>query len=166
MVGSGTSMAAPHVAGAAALYLQGNPTATPSQVADAILTSATRHAISGIDRYSPNLLLYTGSFAASTPAPTPDPVTTLPGTDAPPIASFAVNCAKNRCTFDASASTDDKGIVAYTWDFGDGYRTAATSGPKTMHTYPTVGTFTVTLLVTDASANVARSQQAVKVRKT
>ncbi|MFY9227400.1 MAG: S8 family peptidase [Blastocatellia bacterium] len=37
---SGTSMASPHVAGVAALYLQNNPTASPQQVAQAIISSA------------------------------------------------------------------------------------------------------------------------------
>lgn len=37
---SGTSMASPHVAGVAALYLQNNPTASPQQVAQALISSA------------------------------------------------------------------------------------------------------------------------------
>ena len=37
---SGTSMASPHVAGAAALYLQSNPTATPAQVSAALIAQA------------------------------------------------------------------------------------------------------------------------------
>jgi serine protease len=54
---SGTSMASPHVAGAAALYLQSNPGATPATVWGAIRDSSTANAISGVNG-SPNLLLY------------------------------------------------------------------------------------------------------------
>ncbi|MBW3671201.1 MAG: S8 family peptidase [Acidobacteria bacterium] len=56
---SGTSMASPHVAGAAALYLAGNPGASPSTVFQAILNSASQGKLSSIGSGSPNLLLYT-----------------------------------------------------------------------------------------------------------
>ena len=57
---SGTSMASPYVAGAAALYLQGNPSASPDEVAEAISATATRGALSGLTGDSPNALLYVG----------------------------------------------------------------------------------------------------------
>ena len=58
---SGTSMAAPHVAGAAALYLENAPAAAPSTVTAAILAAATHGVVQSPGAGSPNLLLYTGS---------------------------------------------------------------------------------------------------------
>ncbi|QSQ24782.1 S8 family serine peptidase [Pyxidicoccus parkwayensis] len=61
----GTSMASPHVAGAAALYLETHPSATPEQVASALIGSATPGRLSFTGRGSPNLLLHTGVSPAT-----------------------------------------------------------------------------------------------------
>ncbi|GLY52745.1 S8 family peptidase [Lentzea sp. NBRC 102530] len=53
----GTSMASPHVAGAAALYLSANPSATPAQVRNALVGAATPNKLTDIRTGSPNLLL-------------------------------------------------------------------------------------------------------------
>ena len=58
---SGTSMAAPHVAGVAARYLQANPAASPSVVRDALVGAATRWRLTGIPSGTANLLLFRGS---------------------------------------------------------------------------------------------------------
>ncbi|HEX8476434.1 MAG TPA: S8 family peptidase [Pyrinomonadaceae bacterium] len=55
---SGTSMATPHVAGVAALYLQNNPTASPATVANQIISTATTGKVTGAGTGSPNRLLY------------------------------------------------------------------------------------------------------------
>jgi subtilisin family serine protease len=57
---SGTSMASPHVAGAAALALGASPGSTPEQVADAVIGNATLGVLSGVGSGSPNALLYVG----------------------------------------------------------------------------------------------------------
>jgi len=54
---SGTSMASPHVAGAAALYLADHRRATPAQVAKALVNRAVKGRISGAGLGSPNKLL-------------------------------------------------------------------------------------------------------------
>jgi subtilisin family serine protease len=54
----GTSMASPHVAGVAALYLQGNPGASAATVANAITSTATPGKVTSPGTGSPNLLLY------------------------------------------------------------------------------------------------------------
>ena len=62
---SGTSMAAPHAAGAAALYLHANPAATPAQVQDAMTGDATTAKITNSGSGSPNRLLHTATTAAA-----------------------------------------------------------------------------------------------------
>jgi subtilisin family serine protease len=55
---SGTSMATPHVAGAAARYLSTNKTATPAQVASYLVAQSTPGKVTSPGSGSPNRLLY------------------------------------------------------------------------------------------------------------
>ncbi|MGN2361308.1 S8 family peptidase [Streptomyces luridiscabiei] len=55
--GNGTSFAAPHVAGSAAVYLTNHPGASPAAVGTALVNGATNNVLSGIGAGSPNKLL-------------------------------------------------------------------------------------------------------------
>ncbi|GGR58357.1 hypothetical protein GCM10008959_20160 [Deinococcus seoulensis] len=59
---SGTSMASPHVAGAVALILQANPTASSATVRSLLLNATTANKVTSAGTGSPNRLLYTSSF--------------------------------------------------------------------------------------------------------
>jgi subtilisin family serine protease len=98
---SGTSMSAPHVAGAAALFLEQHPGSTPSQVRNAIVESATPNVIGNPGPGSPNLLLY-ADLTQSTNAPD---LITLAVSD-PPAAIAAGG------TFSVTVTTQNQGTAA------------------------------------------------------
>ncbi|MET8201588.1 S8 family peptidase [Micromonospora taraxaci] len=109
---SGTSMATPHVVGAAALVASANPSWTPAQVRNQLVANATPNVVSSPGSGSPNLLLYVGT--GSTPPP-PTGCTGTNGTDVSiPDAGAAVTssitisgCGRNA----SSASTVAVNIV-------------------------------------------------------
>lgn len=57
---SGSSFAAPHVAGAVAMYLHANPTASPADVSAALVAASTPDKLCNVPPGTPNRLLYTG----------------------------------------------------------------------------------------------------------
>ncbi len=139
---SGTSMAAPHVAGAAALILAQNPGATPAEVFSALLNDGVANQLSGLGSGSPNLLLQVAQGE---------------GVDFPPNAAFSYSCNELSCSFDASASSDDEAVSQYSWNFGDD---SSASGVNASHSYAAYGDYTVTLTVSDtASQQDSASQQ-------
>jgi len=137
---SGTSMATPHVAGVAALYLSANPTASPSQVDNALKSNGTPNTISLHSSSSsggtPNLFLYSGFIGSGGGTPT----------NSPPTAGFSHACSDLSCSFTDGSSDSDGTIASRSWSFGDGSTSTATN-PS--HTYAAGGTYTVTLTVTD-----------------
>ncbi|UCX06673.1 S8 family serine peptidase [Shewanella glacialimarina] len=71
---SGTSMAAPHVAGVAAVYLNQTPTMTPAQVTSLLTTRGSGGKVSDAKTGSPNTLLFSldevGGCGTNCPPPT------------------------------------------------------------------------------------------------
>jgi len=137
---SGTSMATPHVTGAAALYLAANPTATPAAVQSALVAAATSDKITSPGTGSPNKLLYTGG--GGTPG---TPSVTNPGAQASTVGTAV--------SLQLSASG---GTSPYTW--------AATGLPAGLSisssglisgTPTTAATSSVTATATDAAAKTA-----------
>ena len=123
--------------------------ASGDYVAGAVYSASTTLAPSGLD--------YTYYFTASdgmigaTGSPT-IPID-APDVDNPPLADARIWPATNgfRDTvfvYDAANSTDDLGLTAWLWEFGDGL---SDNVERTSHSYATVGTFNVILTVWDLS---------------
>ncbi len=143
---SGTSMASPHVAGVAALYLSVNVNATPAQVNQAVVDNASVNKLTGIGTGSPNRLLHS-LFGGGGPA------------DNPPTAAFTHSCSGLTCSF-TSTSTDDNGISSQNWNFGDG---GTASGGNVTHAFGANGTYQVTLTVIDTAGQSDTESQSVTV---
>jgi aqualysin 1 len=103
---SGTSMASPHVAGAAAAYLSANSGASPSQVANALTSNATSGVLSGIGNGTPDRLLFVGFIGGGTVTPPPSGPTA-------PVAGLTKSCNVFDCTF---TSTSTGTIDTYEWN--------------------------------------------------
>ncbi|MBV9492836.1 MAG: hypothetical protein JOZ54_01220 [Acidobacteria bacterium] len=68
--------------------------------------------------------------------------------DTPPTATFTVSCSFLTCTANGSASSDDFGIINYSYNWGDG--TITNGGAATQsHTYAAAGTYSIVLTTTD-----------------
>ena len=131
----GTSMAAPHVAGVAALYLERHPDASPAEVSEAIIHTALKDRVRFVASsiWSPNRLLFTGA-PPTADAGEDQTIDCFPGDGGIPV------------RLDGSGSTDrEGGVLTFAWRFG-GTQTA--TGPT-----PTVlldlGVHPITLTVTD-----------------
>ncbi|OAR24898.1 hypothetical protein A8W25_14670 [Streptomyces sp. ERV7] len=154
---SGTSMAAPHIAGAAALLTANGNRATNRDGALGVRqrlidTANTNWRDDSGDNVTEPLLDV--SSTADYPAGAPDP--------GRPTASFTATCSTSdtACSFDAGASRDADGtITSYAWEFGDG---ATGTGKATSHTYARPGYYSVRLTVTDDDGKTNTTRRLAK----
>lgn len=149
----GTSAAAPHAAGIAALMLQAKPGAAPAQLNAALKQTAIDMGTAGFDFDSGYGLIQADAAVAEI-------ITT--SIIISPVAAFAYACTGSGCSFDGSLSTDDIAVTSYTWDFGDG---AGSMEQSPTHTYAIQGNYTVTLVVTDADFASDTASAAFRVKR-
>ena len=152
---SGTSMASPHVAGAAALLASKEN--EPTQIENILITKGNSSWVDtspdGVKE--PLLDIQSADFV-----PTLIDVNSSNENSAP-AAQFNANCTDLTCTFDASASTDSDGtIVSFEWNFDD---SSFGSGDIVVHVYGAYASYYVTLTVTDDKGAVDVYENTVNV---
>lgn len=151
---SGTSMASPHVAGAAALLRSAGVSRADTET---LLKSKGNFGWTG-DRDSwKEPLLDVSDAAVFKPK-----LVSADGTpvNSPPTASFTYSCTELVCDFVGTGSDSDGSVTGFSWDFGDG---VAATEATTSHTYTNPGTYTVLLTVTDNGGATGSTSQAVTV---
>jgi hypothetical protein len=151
---SGTSMASPHVAGVAALYLSANPTATAQQVRDALVNNGTAGKVTSPGTGSPNVLLYSGFIGGGTPPPvdTTPPTTSITA----PTGGATVS---GTTTISANAS-DNVGVSRVEFFSGTTLLGTDTTAPYSFAWNTTAavnGSYSLTTKAFDAAGNSATS---------
>ena len=116
---NGTSMATPHVAGAAALYLVANPGATPAQVRNAMLSTGSTTAWTGDRDSTKEPLIDVSGFSGTapidpTPTPDPDPTPAPDVHDAEVVSISAPTSVAQGGAVTVSASVRNNGNVPET----------------------------------------------------
>ncbi|MEM6533640.1 MAG: S8 family serine peptidase [Myxococcota bacterium] len=151
---SGTSMASPHVAGAAAAYLSINPEATPQMVRDMLVQLSTPGRVSNPGNGSPNSLLY-AQFET--------------GPDFTPPSVAIMNPANGATVFRSvtvEADVTDNGPLALVELLIDGAVVSSQTPPASFVWNTTTvsdGPHTVEVRATDASDNVGSDSVTVTV---
>jgi len=91
-------------------------------------------------------------------------VSQAPPPNQPPVAAFTYSCVRTKCTFDGRASTDDQGVVSYSWDLGSPFG-ARPTGAVVTYDYKRPGTYFAKLVVWDSAGLLGSVTQAVTVAK-
>ncbi|MEZ4363463.1 MAG: S8 family serine peptidase [Kofleriaceae bacterium] len=153
---SGTSMASPHVAGGAALYLSANPTATPAQVVAALTANASSGRLSGVNG-SPNLLLNISFIGGG-------------GGNVPPTVSITAPAAgatvSGTVTVSATAADSDGTVASVRFNLPDGSTVVDSTAPySTTWNSTTVanGAATISVTATDNAGATATATRSVTV---
>jgi PKD domain len=85
--------------------------------------------------------------------------TNRPEENAPPSADFSFQCSALRCDFH-DASTDDDGVVSWTWNFGP----AGSTAKNPFYVYASAGNYDVSLRVTDTQGETSTKVRTVNPR--
>src|SRR5262249_18464291 len=110
---SGTSMATPHVTGAAALILAGSPNSTPAQVTSAMTGAATTGVVTNPGTGSPNRLLF--PTAGTTGGTTCPSVTNGTDVTIPDLSTVESPVTVSGCTGNASTATSVTVHIVHTY---------------------------------------------------
>jgi PKD repeat protein len=136
---NGTSCATPYAAGVAGLVLSASPGLTPAEVRDALVSTATDvvnvESGAGWDRYSGYGLIDAAAAVGG-------------GGPVAPTAALAATPTSGAYPLAVQFSDQSSGApTSWSWDFGDG---ATSTAQNPGHTYAAVGTYTVSLTVSNA----------------
>jgi subtilisin family serine protease len=160
----GTSIAAAHVAGAVALFLERHPTSSPMHVADALLGNATLFVAEGLVAGTPNRFLYTGFLAAGqADGVSPTVSITAPGAGSTLAGSVTFTGAAQDS---GGTPADPSAVSQVAWSVDGVFVGASTGSP-----YPVVwdsssvanGTHVVAARAYDQSGNSGEAQVIVTV---